>query len=240
MIRAALALIALCVPAMAMAETWRIGTEADYAPYIFHDSNGKLTGMDRELGGIICNRAGVKCVWIETTFDTLFTELGAGRFDIVMAGIGETPDRLDLADFSTPYFETGANWGAFAALTPGVSPDSARIGVQGGTTYANWLAATGRQFQSYPSNEAALDALLRREVEAVFLSSSYYQFAFESDWPQLRLIASEEFPTAGTSVAVRKGATEILARINAILAELQADGTIDALQDKWFVEGEPV
>jgi ABC-type amino acid transport substrate-binding protein len=39
---------------------------------------------------------------------------------------------------------------------------------------------------------------------------------------------------------VRKGQPDLLARINAILAQMQADGTIDALQAKWFVEGEPV
>jgi ABC-type amino acid transport substrate-binding protein len=56
----------------------------------------------------------------------------------------------------------------------------------------------------------------------------------------LRLVGSEEFPTAGTSVAVRMGQDAILARINAILADLQSDGTLDDLQAKWFVTGEPV
>jgi polar amino acid transport system substrate-binding protein len=238
MIRTLAVLLALAAPASA--ETWRIGTEADYAPYIFRDARGKLTGMDHELGQIICARAAVQCVWMETPFGSLFADLGAGRFDIVMAGIGETPSRTVHADFSTPYFDNGSNWGMFVALSPGVSPDLVVIGVQEGTTYADWLASTGRAVQPYSSNEDALQALLRREIEAVFLSSSYYQHAFETDWPQLRLIGSEEFPTAGTSVAVRKDKTDILDRINAILNELQADGTIQSLQDKWFVEGEPV
>lgn len=224
----------------ALAETWTIGTESDYPPYVFRDAAGGLTGMDRELGQIICDRAAVDCLWVETEFDTLFKELAQGRFDIVMAGIGETPARRLQADFSIPYFATGSNWGTFAALSASVNPDAALIGVQGGTTYADWLSYTGRIFRSYPSNEAALSALLSREVEAVFLSSSYFQFAFETSWPQLRTVGSEEFPTAGTSVAVRKGQQSILDRINAILTELQADGTIEALQEKWFVSGEPV
>lgn len=235
------ALILSCLVATpALAETWRIGTEADYAPYIFRDGSGALAGMDYELGQIICARATVDCTWVETDFESLFKELSLGRFDIVMAGIGETPARRLQADFSVPYFATGSNWGSFAALSPGVNPDGALIGVQGGTTYADWLSVTGRIFVPYPTNESALAALLAREVEAVFLSSSYYQFAFETAWPQLRLVGTEEFPTAGTSVAVRMGQDTILARINAILAELQSDGTLDALQAKWFVSGEPV
>jgi polar amino acid transport system substrate-binding protein len=239
MIRAAVA-VALLSGTPATAETWRIGTESDYAPYIFLDARGELTGMDRELGQIICDRAKVDCVWTETTFDNLFTDLAEGRFDLVMAGIGETPSRRPLADFSTPYFDTGMNNGAFAALTPGVSTDGALIGVQAGTTYADWLETTGRTFRAYPSNEDALAALQSREVEVVFLASSYFQFAFETDWPQLRALGWEEFPTAGTSVAVRKGETQILERVNAILAELRSEGTIDALAAKWFAEGEPV
>lgn len=238
MIRTAALVLALTSPATA--ETWRIGTEADYAPYIFHDARGELTGMDRDLGQILCDRAQVDCVWIETDFAALFADLGAGRFDIVMAGTGETASRRPHADFSIPYFATGTNHGAFAAITPGISADAAVIGVQGGTTYADWLVTTGRAFRPYASNAAALDALRRREVGAVFLASSYYQFAFETDWPQLRLLGWEEFPTAGTSIAVRKGEAALLDRINTILTDLQADGTIDALQAKWFVEGEPV
>jgi len=239
MIRAAVAAL-LLIGAPAAAETWRIGTESDYAPYIFRDSQGELAGMDRELGQIICDRANVDCIWTETAFDSLFTDLAGGRFDIVMAGIGETPSRRPLADFSTPYFNTGMNNGAFAALSPGVSADGALIGVQAGTTYAEWLETTGRSFRAYPSNEDALTALQRREVEVVFLASSYFQFAFETGWPQLRVLGWEEFPTAGTSIAVRKGETAILDRINAILAQLQSEGVIDALAAKWFAEGEPV
>lgn len=238
MIRALALFLTLAAPACA--ETWRIGTEADYAPYIFRDAQGDLTGLDHELGQIICARAAVDCVWTETTFASLFKELAAGRFDIIMAGIGETAARRAHADFSTPYFATGSNFGTFAALSPVASADMGLIGVQGGTTYADWLDSTGRIFRAFASNEEALAALQRREVDAVFLSSSYFQHAFETDWPQLRQIGFEEFPTAGTSVAVHKDKSDILARINAILADLQADGTIQSLHDKWFVEGEPV
>jgi len=224
----------------ATAETWTIGTEADYAPYIFHDESGELTGFDRELGEVICNRAAVDCLWVETDFDSLFKDLSRGRFDIVLAGIGETPDRRPLADFSTPYFASGPNAGVYVAMRPGISPDGALIGVQGGTTFAEWLAATGRAFRTYPTNEAALAALAKRDVDAVFVASAYYAHATETGWPQLRLIGSEEFPTAGTSVAVRKGAADILTRINAILDDLRADGTLAALEARWFRPGEPV
>ena len=233
-------LLALLLATPAMAETWRIGSEADYAPYIFRDADGALAGLDRDLGQIICARAGVDCLWIETGFDRLFADLAEGRFDIVMAGIGETPARRLQADFTVPYLASGPNLGIFAALIPGLSPEGALISVQGGTLFADWLAATDRPFRPYPSNEDALQGLRAGEVDVVFLTSSYFDHVASTGWPQLRLIASEEFPTAGTSVAVHKGRTDILDRIDAILTDLQQDGTLTALEAKWFATGEPV
>ena len=238
--KAALALIAVLTAAPALAETWRIGTEADYAPYVFHDASGALTGLDKELGDLICARAGVDCIWTEVAFDALFTGLAAGQFDLVMAGVGSTPDRMKLADFSDPYRDTGQNTGVFAGLSIGIGIDSALIGVQSGTNFEAWLTATGRRFRGYASNEAAIKALLSREVDLVFGSSSYFQHAFETDFPQLRAVGQEQFPSNGTAVAVRRGNAALLARINDLLAALRADGSIQAIEDRWFVDGDPV
>ncbi len=235
-----LSLIAALTAAPALAETWRIGTEADYAPYIFYDAAGALTGLDKELGDLICARAKVTCIWTEVAFDALFTGLAADQFDIVMAGVGSTPARLDLADFSIPYRDTGQNTGVFAGLTEGIGIDDAVIGVQSGTNFEAWLTMTGRMSQGYATNEAAIKALLARDVDLVFGSGSYFQHAFETDYPQLRSVGQEQFPSTGTSIAVRKGNTDLLGRIDTILAALRADGSVKAIEDRWFVDGDPV
>lgn len=237
-LRAALVLMLACQPALA--ETWRIGTEADYAPFMFHDGSGALTGFDKDLGDVICARADVTCIWTETSFDALLPGLASGQFDLVLAGIGATSGRAALAEFSIPYRDTGSNHGVFVGLTEGMALDGARIGVQAGTIHQDWLTETGRDVQGFATTELALQALLSRQVDLVFGSASYMQHAFETEFPQIRLNAREEFPSAGPSVAVGKGQSVRLDQINAILTSLWEDGTLDTLDKRWFVTGDPV
>jgi polar amino acid transport system substrate-binding protein len=222
------------------AETWRIGTEADYAPFIFRDETGALVGFDKDLGDAICAAAAVTCIWTETSFDNLLAGLAAGKFDLVLAGIGATESRTSLVDFSRAYRDIGSNQGVFVGLTEGVPVDGARIGVQAGTTHEDWLTETGRFILGYGTTDLALEALLSRQVDLVFGSASYMQHAFETTYPQIRFIAREEFPSEGPSVAVGKGDTALLEQINAIIAALWDEGTLDALDERWFVTGEPV
>ncbi len=233
--------LSLCVAASpVMAETWVIGTEADYAPYIYHDGNGALTGLDKDLGDALCAAAGTSCTWTEVAFEDLMPGLAAGRFDLVLAGIGETPDRRDSAFFSIPYRGGGTNYGVFAGLTDGMQVEGTVIGVQTGTVHQEWLIQTGRTVQGYPTQEDAIKALLSRRVDLVFGSSSYMQHAFETDYPQLRLVATEEFPSSGASVAVNKMNPALLEQVNAILQRMMDDGSLESIQNRWFVTGAPV
>ena len=234
------ALILWCLLALpAQAETLRIGTEADYAPFIFKDAAGALTGYDKALGDAICTRTGALCVWVETGFDQLMPGLAAGQFDLVIAGIGASPERLAMANFTDPYRYNGSNIASFAGLAEGTGIDDALIGVQSGTSHEAHLVTTGRSIRAYASNEAALQGLLRREVDLVFGSSSYLQHAFETDFPQLRIVGIEPIVTSGAAIAVTKSNPALLDRLNAVLVELRADGTLDLLEARWFVSGEP-
>jgi polar amino acid transport system substrate-binding protein len=239
MIRAfALSLVLAAPPALA--ETWTIGTEAGYAPYIFRDDAGALTGLDKELGDAICVAAGVTCVWSEVAFEFLMPGLAAGKFDLVLAGIGDTPARRAFANFSIPYRNGGSNVGVFAGLTDGMTVAGLRVGVQAGTVHEEWLVKTGRPVTGYPTQEGALEALIARDVDLVFGSSSYLQHAFETDYPQLRVVATEEFPSAGASVAVNRKNAALLDQVNGILQDMIDDGSLQAIQNRWFVTGAPV
>ncbi|MCX7299396.1 MAG: transporter substrate-binding domain-containing protein [Rhodobacterales bacterium] len=239
MIRALVLSLLLAAPP-AEAESWVIGTEADYAPYIYHDRNGALTGLDKDLGDAICAAAEVSCIWAEVAFDDLMPGIASGQFDLVLAGIGETPARSESASFTTPYRGGGTSYGVFAGLTDGMHVEGALIAVQSGTVHQEWLVQTGRKVRGYPTQEDTIRALITRQVDLVFGSSSYMQHAFETDYPQLRIVGTEEFPSAGAAVAVDKKNPALLDQVNAILQSMMDDGSLETILNRWFLAGAPV
>ena len=86
----------------------RIGTEGTYAPYTFHDKDGKLTGFDVEIAEEVAKRIGVKPEFIETKWDGMFAGLDAKRFDMIVNQVGIKPDRQEKYDFSDAYIVSKA------------------------------------------------------------------------------------------------------------------------------------
>jgi polar amino acid transport system substrate-binding protein len=218
----------------AVCEPLRIGTEADYAPYIFHDETGALTGLDKDLGDALCAGGGWDCTWVETGFNDLIPGLVAGEFDAVIAGIGVNPGRLQLVDFTQAYVSTGQNIGVFAGLSSDLTVETARIAVLAGSNQEAHLTKTGRTFIPYPSAGACIDALVAGDVDLVFGTGTYFQDVYETGLTDLQEIASEEFVSLGTAIAVGKGNTALRDRMNVQLAAMQADGRLETLVTKWF------
>lgn len=85
-----------------------LGTSADYAPFefMYPDDSGEMVygGIDVSVAKYIANEMGLSLEVENMGFDYLLTSLDKGDFDIVLAAMEATPDRLENADFSDPYY----------------------------------------------------------------------------------------------------------------------------------------
>ena len=85
-----------------------LGTSADYAPFefMYPDESGEMVygGIDVSVAQYIADEMGVELQVENMGFDYLLTSLDKGDFDIVLAAMEATPDRLENADFSDPYY----------------------------------------------------------------------------------------------------------------------------------------
>ena len=85
-----------------------LGTSADYAPFefMYPDESGEMVygGIDVSVAQYIADEMGVELQVENLGFDYLLTSLDKGDFDIVLAAMEATPDRLENADFSDPYY----------------------------------------------------------------------------------------------------------------------------------------
>lgn len=84
----------------------RIGATGDYAPFSL-EANGALTGADIEAAAEFAQLLGVDAVFVRTTWTALMRDYVASRFDIAVGGVSITPERAQLAAFSTPYHRGG-------------------------------------------------------------------------------------------------------------------------------------
>jgi ABC-type amino acid transport substrate-binding protein len=80
-----------------------VGSDIPYPPFEIR-KGGKLGGLDIDLINEIASRLGVKTEVIDTSFDTIFTQLAGGRFDVVVAASTITPAREKQVNFSDPYY----------------------------------------------------------------------------------------------------------------------------------------
>jgi polar amino acid transport system substrate-binding protein len=81
----------------------RIVTSAPYPPFEMFDANQNLTGLDIDTGKAIAAALGTTAQFTSIDYNGVIPALQAGKYDMVLADIGDTPDRekvLDFVDYS--------------------------------------------------------------------------------------------------------------------------------------------
>ncbi|HWV21398.1 MAG TPA: transporter substrate-binding domain-containing protein [Devosia sp.] len=235
---AAVAALALGGSAMAQ-ESIRIATEGAYAPWNFLDDSGKPAGYEIELGNAICEKAGLTCEWIINDWDSIIPNLLAGNYDLIMAGMSITEERLQTIDFTQNYFPPDPS--KFVATT-GTEIDFAalsgkRIGVQGGTIQAAYAAehfAADNTVVTFATADQAMADLAAGNLDTILADGAYLEPVVTASGGAIEFIGDEILIGEGVGGGLRKDDPELKAKLDETLTALKADGTVDALIAKWF------
>lgn len=236
MIRWMILAMGLAVPALA--ETLRIGTEPDYAPFIFTAPDGTLSGFDKDLGDAICAQAGFECIWTTMPFVDLVGAVADGTIDIAISGMADTPSRRELVDFSIPYRPDLGNVAAFAGTSLGLSAEGLLAGVQVGTVQAEYLAEIGHPHRTYIDLAELAAALRRGEVQVIFAGYGNLTHLIETTAPDLRIVEIIEVPNYATAIAINRGIKGLKVRIDAVIEAMGRNGQLEELENRWFPAGQ--
>jgi octopine/nopaline transport system substrate-binding protein len=87
----------------------RIGTEGAYPPWNSKDASGKLIGFEVELAWTLCRYIGKQCEMVEQDWDGMIPGLIMRKFDVIMAGMSITDERLKTINFSQGYADEVAS-----------------------------------------------------------------------------------------------------------------------------------
>ena len=102
---------------IAYSDNIKIGTEGAYPPWNAKDSAGNLIGFEIELAKELCTIAKHECTIIEQDWDGMIPALVMRKFDIIMAGMSITEERLKAIDFSQGYADEVASFAVMKGST---------------------------------------------------------------------------------------------------------------------------
>lgn len=213
-----------------------MATNAEFPPYEFHDG-GEIVGIDVEIARAIADKLGMELEIEDIAFDSIIPELSSGKADIGAAGMTVNEDRLKNVDFTDTY--TTASQVIIVKNDSEIkTPDDLKgktIGVQLGTTgdiYASDYEADGSTLERYNKGFEAIQSLTQGKIDAVVIDGEPAKvFVAENEGIK---ILDEALTVEEYAIAVKKGNTELLDKINTALGELKESGELQKIIDKYI------
>lgn len=245
---AAVSITAAIGPVSAQTKDWkeiRIGTEGAYPPYNNLNAKKELEGFEIDYMNGLCAQMKVKCTWVVQDWDGIIPALLANKYDVIVAGMNATPERQKKVDFSDVYTATPiAMVGAKSITSADISPAALKgkaIGAQGSTIHMNYLEAyyKGSTARPYPTQEEVNLDLLNGRLDYIIADLEALETFIKGKGKDCcKVIAEVKRDAAihgpGVGMAFRKGEKELVAKINAAIAESKKDGSLDKHAMKWL------
>jgi ABC-type amino acid transport substrate-binding protein len=219
-------------------ETLTVGSDIPYPPFEQKASGGGYTGFDVELMEAIGKEIGREPEFIDSSFETIFRDVGQGKFEAVMSAATITPEREKEVAFSLPYYlseqailvKEGSEITGLADLKGKI------VAAQQGTTGLELgkEKAEAKELRPFPEGPDADNALKAGTVEAVIIDAPVAKQQAE-ELGGIEIV--EKVPTEETyGIAVSKDNTELVEQINEGLKKAIEDGSYATVYEKWFKE----
>ena len=212
-----------------------MSTNAAFPPYEMTTDSGDFEGIDIEVAGAIAEKLGLELQVDDMEFDAALLSVQQGKADIVMAGVTVTDERKAVMDFSDSY-ATGIQ----SIIVPNdsdiASPDDLAgktIGTQRGTTGYIYCSDDfgDENVVAYDDGLTAVQALNNGQVDAVVIDNAPAQ-EFVAANPGLKVLDTS-YAEEDYAIGMAKGSA-LEDAVNKALEELKADGTLQAIVDKYI------
>lgn len=207
-----------------------VGSDIPFPPFEYREGD-ELVGFDVSLADEMASRLGLETNWIDASFDTIFTQLASGRFDMVASATTITEEREEIVNFTEPYYLAQQAMTINAERTPDLTSVDGLAGgdvvaVQKGTTGEIWARENlpeGVELRSFPEAPDTYAALEAGNVTAVIFDEPSAVSEAE-ERPALEVV--ETIDTGERyGFGVDPQNEELLAALNSVLAEMIEDGT---------------
>ena len=212
-----------------------MSTNASFPPYEMTTDDGGFEGIDVEIAGMIAEKLGLELQIDDMDFDSALLAVRMAKSDMVMAGVSVRPDRQQVMDFTDTY-ATGVQ----VIIVPEGSDitldnlGEQMIGTQRATTgYIYCSDDYGEDHvTAYDNGMTAIQALKNGQVDCVVIDNAPAR-ELVSQNPGLTILDTE-YVVEDYAIGMRKENPALLEAVNNALAELKADGSVQAVVDKYI------
>ena len=215
-----------------------VATSPDFAPYEFYaigeDGKPTLAGFDVALAGYLAEHMGLELEIVPMDFDGVLLELASGKVDLGMAGLSPDPARMDAMDFSDIYYKGGQSFvtvkgseDKFPTLADANKPGFA-IGAQNGSIQMDLANENTPDADIVPLAKVTdiIAELLAGKLDGAFIETAV-AVNYAQNYPDLVVLHDVPYEVEGSSIGVCKGNAELLAAVNAAIADALSDGSLD-------------
>lgn len=215
----------------------RVGFEGTYPPFNFVNDQKQYDGFDVDISTELAKRLGVRPEFVATKWDGLIGGLQADKFDIIIAQMSITDERKKAVDFTDPYVVTGAvlicrqDDNRFHQLS---DIKGTKVGVGAGTTFEHLARSVpGADVHTYEAFNDYLQDLMNGRLDVIINDSLLAGYTIKHGNLPVK-ICSDLLDTDTIGMAIKKGNTDFVNKVDQILAQMKQDGTYDQIYEKWF------
>lgn len=241
----ALGLLASGLPAAAdtladikAAGVLRVAVPQDFPPFGSAGLDMTPMGYDIDMANAIAERLGVKAELTAVTSANRVPYLQTDRVDLVISSLGRNAERELVIDFSDAYapFYNGIFGDADLELTDVAGLDGKSVGVTRGSVEdlaLTEMAPDGASINRYEDNNGTISAFLSGQVDVIATGNVVAAAIIERNpprTPELKFLVKN----SPCYIGLNKNEPELLAAVNGIIAEMKADGSLNALSQKWL------
>jgi polar amino acid transport system substrate-binding protein len=232
-----------------------VSSDPNYAPQSFLNDEGELDGFDVDVAKEVADRLGVDIEFVTPDWDMIVGGNWSARWDLSIGSMTPTEPRSEVLWFTDPYYYTPASFAVHQDNTDIASVadlSGKTLGLGTATTYEDYLNGTlaimggetmydppsGIDIRPYPTDAEAIQDLALGDgvrLDAVMSAQPTIQTAIDSG-VDLKYVGTPAFyePLVFALDKGRGPSDRMVTRLNEILAEMRADGTLTDLSLEWY------
>lgn len=218
----------------------RVGMDDTYPPMEYRDDKNNLVGFDADFANAIAKKLGVEVEFISTAWDGIYPSLNANKFDCIISSASETKAYVKNYAFTKPYLSNGQFIVVAAndnSITKPEDLKGKKVGAQVNTTSSRaaekYQKVTSFELTKYDQVIQPFSDLKAGRIQAIVVDEMVGK-DYESKDPKSFKVTTAKLTNEPIGIAFSNANKELRDKVNTIIDELRADGTLKSISEKWF------